>query len=370
MQGLRLGLAVLGLIQLVTLAAATVEARPARGGRDRAEESAAAPLRQPDGPLQIVISIGSQRLWVYDNQGLLETSIVSTGVGGFPTPTGVFAVLDKEPVHYSNIYRGASMPFMQRLTMSGVALHSGMVTGRPASHGCIRLPHAFAIKLFRITRLGTRVIIAPNAPEPAEIAHPRLFVRQPPPAVVPEAPPETEAARAAEASGLDLERGVATSRIYQVTAARNALLDTLPVSVFVSRAEGKVLVRHAFRPLFDAPVIIRDPERPFGTHIFTAAEAKDGGTEMRWLAVSILGGTELAAGTSKVSRVSLAQADPAAATELPASAAEALDRVELPPEAVERISQMLSPGATLIISDHGLNRELRESGTDFIVLTR
>ena len=81
--------------------------------------------------MKIVISIGSQRLWVYDKRGLLETSIVSTGVGGFPTPTGVFAILDKEVQHYSNIYGGASMPFMQRLTMSGVALHSGMITGRP-----------------------------------------------------------------------------------------------------------------------------------------------------------------------------------------------------------------------------------------------
>ena len=81
-----------------------------------------------------------------------------------PTPTGVFAVIDKEQTHYSNIYGGASMPFMQRLTMSGVAMHSGMVTGRPASHGCIRLPHAFAIKLYKLTRLGVRVVIAPNEP--------------------------------------------------------------------------------------------------------------------------------------------------------------------------------------------------------------
>src|SRR5262249_43195656 len=132
---------------------------------------AAAPQRSAEGPLQIVVSIGSQRLFVYDKNGLLESSTISTGVGGYPTPTGVFSVLDKEWRHYSTIYGGASMPFMQRLTMSGVALHSGLVTGRPASHGCIRLPHAFAIKLFRLTKLGARVVVAANAPAPAEIGH-------------------------------------------------------------------------------------------------------------------------------------------------------------------------------------------------------
>src|SRR5258708_31085800 len=98
---------------------------------------------------------------------------------------GVFAVLDKEVQHYSNIYGGAAMPFMQRLTMSGVALHSGMVTGRPASHGCIRLPHAFAIKLYKLTKLGTRVVIAANEPVPSKITHPRLFVRKPAQVVAP-----------------------------------------------------------------------------------------------------------------------------------------------------------------------------------------
>src|SRR5262249_6702019 len=142
---------------------------------------AAAPQRSAEGPLQIVVSIGSQRLSVYGTNGLLESSTISTGVGGYPTPTGVFSVLDKEWRHYSNIYGGAAMPFMQRLTMSGVALHSGLVTGRPASHGCIRLPHAFAIKLFRLTRLGARVVIAPNEPVPGDIAHTRLFGRAPAP---------------------------------------------------------------------------------------------------------------------------------------------------------------------------------------------
>ena len=141
------------IAQLLALTAPPAEARPRYQQRERSEPvSATTPSRAPDGPINIVISIGSQRLWVYDKGGLLETSIVSTGVNGFPTPTGVFAILDKEVQHYSNIYGGASMPFMQRLTMSGVALHSGMTTGRPASHGCIRLPHPFPSSSFASPR--------------------------------------------------------------------------------------------------------------------------------------------------------------------------------------------------------------------------
>ncbi len=74
----------------------------------------------------------------------METSTVSSGTGGYSDPTGVFAILEKSVRHFSNIYGGAPMPYMQRLTMSGVALHQGVVTGRPASHGCVRLPAAFA----------------------------------------------------------------------------------------------------------------------------------------------------------------------------------------------------------------------------------
>ena len=150
--------------------------------RERSEPVAATtPARPPEGPLQIVVSIGSQRLWVYDKKGLLESSTISTGVGGYPTPWGCSRSSTRSETHYSNIYGGASMPFMQRLTMSGVALHSGMVTGRPASHGCIRLPHPFAIKLYKLTRLGVRVVIAPDEPVPEEIVHARLFVRKPAP---------------------------------------------------------------------------------------------------------------------------------------------------------------------------------------------
>jgi hypothetical protein len=326
--------------------------------------------RKPEGPLQIIVSLGSQRLWVYDSKGLVETSTVSTGVGGYPTPLGVFAVLDKEQRHYSNIYGGAPMPFMQRLTMSGVAMHSGVVTGRPASHGCIRLPHAFAIKLYKLTELGVRVVIAPQEVVPEEISHPRLFVHKPAPPAEPMDPAGAKAVAIAAAA--DMVVAVGNARVGKVTAWRTGVLQALPISVLVSREQGKVFVRHGFRQVFEAPAVVTGGDQPLGTHVYTALEFTDGNAAMRWQAISVPASGRDNGNARKVSRAFRSEAEPPfqVADGPPSTAAQALDRIELPPEARERISRMIAPGASLIITDHGHNREMRAVGTDFIVLTR
>jgi hypothetical protein len=367
-----LGMAALVLADLATLPP-TAEARPGRAYSYGAKRLAAphpdtVPPRKPDGPINVIISIASQRLWVYDKQGLIDTSIVSTGTGGFPTPTGVFAVIDKSERHFSNIYGGAPMPFMQRLTMSGVALHSGVTTGRPASHGCIRMPHNVAVRMFKLTGLGARVIITPDAPTPQEIAHPNLFVRKEPPPEPGEDPKRVGVAAAT--AGHDLLKGAANAGIGKITAWRASLLQVLPVSVFVSKVEGKVFVRHGFRSLFEAPAIIKNPERRLGTHVYTALELKDDTGLMRWFAVSVADSGTTPASSRKVSKLSRSETEPMIpGAGPPSSAAEALDRFEIPEEARDRIARFMSPGVTLIVSDHGHNREMRSYGTDFIVLT-
>ena len=139
----------------------------------------------PKGPLQIVVSIGSQRVTLYANGERVAQGPVSTGVPGHPTPLGVFSVIEKDRHHHSNIYSGAPMPFMQRITWSGIALHEGALPGHPASHGCIRLSHDFAQKLWPTTKLGVRVIVARNDLSPSDFAHPKLFVPKAKPAVEP-----------------------------------------------------------------------------------------------------------------------------------------------------------------------------------------
>jgi hypothetical protein len=126
------------------------------------------PERASTGAVEIVVSIPLQRAFVYRGGTLIGVTTVSTGRPGHDTPTGRFPILEKHRQHFSNLYNGAPMPFMQRLTMDGIALHAGEIPGRPSSHGCVRLPLAFARLLFAATAVGTTVHITELAPSPGE----------------------------------------------------------------------------------------------------------------------------------------------------------------------------------------------------------
>jgi hypothetical protein len=147
-------------------------------------------------PLFLVVSTGSQKVDVYRGTSLLASSQVSTGMAAHPTFLGAFSIIEKQRWHHSNIYSGAPMPWMNRITWSGTALHAGVVPGYPASHGCIRLPYSFAPKLYQITRVGDNVVISRDRPAPALIEHPALFQPLPPPAppimVKQELPPQRQ----------------------------------------------------------------------------------------------------------------------------------------------------------------------------------
>jgi lipoprotein-anchoring transpeptidase ErfK/SrfK len=132
----------------------------------------------PKGPLEIFVSINQQKLHVYSDGVHVADTSVATGVPSLPTPLGVFDVIQKQVFHRSNIYSNAPMPYMQRITWSGVAMHEGESIGHRASHGCIRMPHDFAVRLYSLTRLGARVIVARNELKPAEFADPHLFVHK------------------------------------------------------------------------------------------------------------------------------------------------------------------------------------------------
>lgn len=113
----------------------------------------------PAGPTDVVVSLRAQMAYVYRAGELVGASTISSGKPGHETPVGVFPILEKRKIHESNRYSEAPMPYMQRLNWHGVALHGGTVAGTPASHGCVRLPMAFAQKLFDLTSIGSQVII-------------------------------------------------------------------------------------------------------------------------------------------------------------------------------------------------------------------
>ena len=142
-------------------------------------ESVAKESAKPQGPLIIAISIERQSLKIYDDNGLFAETPISTGMRGHPTPMGVFSVIQKQKYHRSNIYSGAPMPYMQRITWSGVAFHAGVLPGYPASHGCIRMPMNFAVKMWGWTRMGARVVVTPGEMTPSSFSHPLLIALKP-----------------------------------------------------------------------------------------------------------------------------------------------------------------------------------------------
>lgn len=374
----------------------------------------------PPGPHLLLVSLKSQRAVLYANGRPVAQTRISSGTASHPTPTGVFSVIQKNRHHRSNIYSGAPMPFMQRLTWSGIALHQGQLPGYPASHGCIRLPRDFASFLWRTTKIGARVIITHDEIAPAEIAHATLFQPRPPVTVAESVPNLRRsiesgiALNTVTASATDATTGGAPASeadiirpgevVTDISDAAHAdipaailagFFDTLeakmkkappagPVSVFISRKDRQLYVRQGMQALFNLPITIRDDHAPVGTHVFTALEKADG-SGLRWVAIAMPSSKAdrgIAAREYRTvyrydfygRRIPVRVRAPAAArpqqmaAPVPA-ASDVLDRIELPQDVADRISEYVSAGATLIVSDNGLGHETG-AYTDFIVLTR
>ena len=164
----------------VAALATAITVVPAEAKKSKATETE---ISEADAsqPMTLIVSLNKQRVDIYRGMTLITSSQVSTGKPGHATKAGVFSILEKRRHHYSNLYGGAPMPWMQRLTWSGTALHAGVVPGYPASHGCIRLPYSFAPKLFDITNVGAQVVVARGRVTPTLVSHPALFQPLPPP---------------------------------------------------------------------------------------------------------------------------------------------------------------------------------------------
>ncbi len=165
-------------VALASPAAARTKHRPGQPAKETERISKEPFGAIPKGPLQIFISLDQQKLHFYSDGSHVTDELVATGVPGHPTPLGVFSVISRDRYHRSNIYSGAPMPFMQRITWSGVAMHEGIGLGHPASHGCIRMPHDFAARLWTLRTLGMRVIIARSELKPVVFADAHLFVHK------------------------------------------------------------------------------------------------------------------------------------------------------------------------------------------------
>ena len=219
------------------------------------------PEISPSGPVVIVVSLPDQVMYVFRNGVRIGRSTVSTGTKGHTTPTGVFTVLQKKVDHESNIYKGAKMPHMQRLTWTGIAMHAGQLPGYPASHGCVRLPVDFASKLYQVTSVGTTVIIADNKSSPAETTNPGLLF-------------STNQQSGAGSSG-----GV----LWTPDKAAKG-----PVSIIVSSPDREAYVYRNGVEIGHAPVT--GLVRFSGSHAYSAVGAVDARGRREWLSIASVGG--------------------------------------------------------------------------------
>lgn len=374
--------------------------------RDTAAETGEAPA--VEAPLHMLVSLEEQQIQVYRGAELIETSPISSGMRGHSTPTGVFSILEKRRKHFSNLYDNAPMPFMQRLTWSGVALHVGKLPGYPASHGCIRLPRPFAKSLYSMTERGMHVVVTRDPATPVSVRHAVLPQPFAPETTVASLSRETIAADPAlrgAISEVSLQASVpaaqpenphfdrplrmiitpqkAPNRVMVLqrllnqmgfnagpvdgvagrkTRAAISLFQEgaeLPVTGTITSAlEARIYadagyekpqnamlrIRRKFRDIYSAPVTIRDLDREIGTHVFTAQNFAQGDSSVDWIAVSAEG--------------------PRGGT-----ATDVLDRIEMPEKVALEISRMLTPGTSLTVTDRSFKRNTG-LGTDFVVITR
>ncbi len=272
------------------------------------------PQPAPTGPLVVFISLSDQRAYVYRDGIRIGLSTVSTGKPGHRTPPGVYTILQKRREHYSNLYDAAPMPFMQRLSWDGLALHAGSLPGHPASHGCVRLPRDFAEILFGQTQVGTVVVIAEGGTPPSPGGAPGVLA--PAPRDVP----------GPAASGFEWSPERAPEG---------------PLTVVLSLADSAVVVRRNAVEIGRAEVMLDDPPAT-GTRAYVVLEAEgsDPAAEAqvraapRWLSV---------------------YASPTAAPD--AAIREAVDagRIAVAPGFKALVRSELRPGSTLVITDGPLD---------------
>ena len=265
----------------------------ARHGQAQRTEKSERGAAKPQGPLIIAISINQQTLKVYDAHGVFAESPVSTGMRGHSTPMGVFSVIQKHKFHRSNIYSNAPMPYMQRITWSGVAMHAGVLPGYPASHGCIRMPMAFAIKMWNWTRMGARVVVTPGELTPATFAHALLpsqkVAPQPVAAVEPEADKPVGAktgngALEAKTSISSTISEAANSEVANTKAASSAAADVgadLALRTSLGHDDGVKTVPSGTTPPLREQTHTADARSDTKTSQITMSDAPSGGSMAR-----------------------------------------------------------------------------------------
>lgn len=278
------------------------------------------PQLAPSGPLVVLVSVPEQTLHVYRNGILIGRSTVSTGTKGHATPGGVFTILQKSKEYYSKKYDNAPMPNMQRLTWTGICMHSGNLPGYPASHGCIRMPFDFSQLLFSATSKGGTVVVGDGkVPVPHLASHPGLML----------APKDFTP---------DMLRPLARNQ-YDWHPERSK---SGPVTMVVSAADRTVYVYRNGTPIGRASVEVSGAGG-LGDHVFSLLEGTTGRPSL------------LAPGRAKRRWMSVTS------NGRPVDAGKISSRLRMNPVFAGKVYDTLTPGTTVIITDRPVVRSRRNA---------
>ncbi|RYE71665.1 MAG: L,D-transpeptidase [Oxalobacteraceae bacterium] len=259
------------------------------------------------GPMAVIVSLTEQRAYVYRNGILIAVSTVSTGKPGHETPTGVFTILQKDKEHHSSKYNNAPMPYQERLTWDGVALHAGGLPGFPESHGCVHLPSEFARLLFESSNMGMTVVVAEQGKTPVTVVHPG-------------AASPINPVTGAESGELAL--GGAEQYRWQPEKSPVG-----PLSMVMSTADLRLFVYRNGVEIGRSRIAFRDPGPTPGTHAYIVAAGGTPGAMPPWIRIGIPGHDDEAG-------MPLTQVDVA--------------RVIIPAAFVNNVLPLLAPGTVLL----------------------
>ena len=282
------------------------------------------PQLSPSGPVVVLVSIPQQSMHVYRNGVLIGRSTVSTGSKGHSTPGGVFSILEKKQTHRSKKYDNAPMPYMQRLTWTGIAMHSGALPGYPASHGCVRLPYDFSQLLFKATEKGGTVVVGDGkTPTPHLASNPGLLLAPK------DFTPEMVRQMAKDEYDWRPERSMEG-----------------PITIVVSSADDALYVYRNGNPIGRAAVQISG-RGGLGNHVFTLLEGSTGKP------------SQLAPGreAGKWMRVT-SQGRPVEAEQL-------ASRIRFNTEFAQKLADEIKPGTTVIVTDQPVVRNPTADSTYF-----
>jgi len=284
------------------------------------------PEKAPAGHLVIVVSLPDQRLYAYRQGVRIAVSTCSTGKPGHKTPTGVFAILQKDKHHRSSTYNNAPMPNMNRLTWSGVALHAGDLPGYPASHGCVRLPLEFSEKMFGITEVGTPVIIADAATYPSVVAHPGMILAK-------------NRQRDFKAVAHAVKRKqIATQHTIPSKPSNSAILISSNDQEIIVMDDGVIVAKGAMS--------FSEPDRPLGNHVFILSSINLANKELQWRTIGYYNDSR---------------------REIELTELATLQRVHAEEAILNEIRSRMYPGTVLVTVDEPLSADTR-STKDFIVM--